>query len=145
MRLPAAIEINPIPEDLDGQHAVRNFLGKSLEEAEALFRESAITYSDDLLVMGESAFRFYVPAAASYIQSEAAMGDSDAVSCFAGLLEHRLEFGAEELAAVAPLLASACRHILQHYESFDITLAIYGDLRPRFRALEQTLLRQMPL
>jgi hypothetical protein len=143
MHLPTAAEINPVPEDLDGQYAVRNFLGKNQEEAEALFRESFITYSDDLMVMGVPAFRFYVPAAVRYIQSDAATGDSDAASCFAGLLEHRLEFDAEELVAVAPLLASACRHILEHYDRFDLTSAIYGDLRPRFQTLEQKFKRLM--
>ena len=141
MRLPTATEINPIPEDLDGQRAVRNFLGKSLEEAEALFRESSITYQEDLMFMGAPAFRFYVSAAISYIQSEAATGDPDIINCFAGLLEHRLEFEAEELVAVAPLLASVCCYIVEHYDRFALTPDIYGDLRPRLQSLEQTFLR----
>ncbi|MBI3416870.1 MAG: hypothetical protein HY043_16390 [Verrucomicrobia bacterium] len=143
MRLPTATEINPIPYDLDGQHAVRNFLGKCLDEAEALFRESSINYQEDLMFMGAPAFRFYVQAAISYIQSEASTGDADIVSCFASILEHRLEFEAEELFPVATQLASVCRYILEHYDRFTITPEIYGDLQPRFWALEQTFLRQI--
>ena len=60
MQLPTVEEINPIPEDLDGQTAVQNFFGKSLEEAEALFRENSLCYQEDLMFMGASAFRFYV-------------------------------------------------------------------------------------
>jgi hypothetical protein len=67
MNLPTVEEINPVPENLDGQNAVRNFLGKSLDEAEALFRESSITYQEDLMFMGPPAFRFYVLAAINYI------------------------------------------------------------------------------
>jgi hypothetical protein len=42
MRLPTAREINPAAEDLDGKWAEKHFLGKSLEEAEALFREDSL-------------------------------------------------------------------------------------------------------
>ena len=116
MRLPTAREINPIPEDLDGECAERHFLGKSLEEAEALFREASITYQEDLMFMGVSAFRFYVHAAISYIQSESATGDPDIISAFASIIEH--------------------------YDRFDLTPEIYGDVRSRFQVLQQAFLQQ---
>jgi hypothetical protein len=142
MNLPTAKEINPVPENLDGRCAERHFLGKTLEEAEALFRESSITYQEDLMFMGPSAFRFYVHAVINYVRSETATGDSDIISCFASILEHRLEFEADELPPVAPQLASICAYILQRYDKFMLTPEIYGDLRPRFGNLEQTFLRQ---
>jgi hypothetical protein len=37
------------------------------------------------------------------------------INCFGGVLEHRLEFQAEELVAIAPQLASVSRYILEHY------------------------------
>lgn len=142
MRLPTAKEINPIPEDLDGKCAEQHFFGKSMEEAEALFRENSLYYQEDLMFMGAAAFRFYVPAAISYIQSGAATNDPDIINCLAGILEHRLEFDARELSPVAPQIASVCRYILEHYDRFALTPEIYGDLRPRFLTLEQTFLRQ---
>ncbi|HKQ39872.1 MAG TPA: hypothetical protein VJ063_17470 [Verrucomicrobiae bacterium] len=60
MSLPTKDEINPWPGDLDGKTAVRHFLGKSLDEAEALFQEASLVYQEDLMFMGASAFRFYV-------------------------------------------------------------------------------------
>jgi hypothetical protein len=72
MQLPTAREINPVPTDLDGKCAERHFLGKTLQQAEALFREASILYQEDLMFMGPIAFRFYVQAAISYIQSDAA-------------------------------------------------------------------------
>jgi hypothetical protein len=143
MHLPTAKEISPVTENLDGQTAVRNFLGKSLGEAEALFRESSITYQEDLMFMGAPAFRFYVHAVISYIHSAAATGDSDIISCFTSILEHRLEFEAGELVSVAPLLASVCRYIIENYDRFALTPEIYGDLRPRYQSLEQAFLRQI--
>ena len=136
MTLPTAKEINPY-DDLDGRAACRNFLGKSLDEAEALFRENPTHYQEDLMWMGPVAFRFYVPALIHYIQSEAAAGDSDIINCFAGLLGFRLEHEAGELVPIAEQLASICRYIIQHYDRFDVTPDIYGDLRPRFQTLQQ--------
>ncbi|MFO1042272.1 MAG: hypothetical protein U0941_10835 [Planctomycetaceae bacterium] len=140
MTLATRQDIN-VHDSLDERSACEHFLGKSLEEAEGLFRENSFYYQEDLMFMGASAFRFYVRAVISYIQSEAATGDSDIINCFAGLLEHRAEFESQEL--VAPLLASACRYIIEHYDTFTLTPDIYGDLRPRFQALEQTFLRQI--
>ena len=137
MALPTAQEINPIPDDLDGRHAVQNFLGKSLAEAEALFRQNSLFYQEDLMFMGAPAFRFYAQAAISYIQSEAATGDADMIHCFAGILEHRLKSESGELASVGALLASACRYILEHYARFEVKRESHGDLRPHLQSLEQ--------
>lgn len=48
MTLPTCQEINP-HDDLDGRTASDHFLGKTLQQAEALFRESPIYYQSDLL------------------------------------------------------------------------------------------------
>ena len=142
MTLPTRQEIN-VHDSLDERTACEHFLGKSLAEAEALFREASLAYQEDLMFMGASAFRFYVQAAISYIQSESATGDSDIISCFASILEHRLEYEAEELRPVADRLASICGYILEHYDRFDLMSEIYGDVRPRFQALRQTFSGQM--
>ncbi len=136
MTLPTRQDIN-VHDSLDARTACEHFLGKSLAEAEALFRENSLYYQEDLMFMGAPAFRFYVQAAMSYMQSEAAAGDSDIISCFAGILEHRLGYEAEELRPISPRLASICGYVLEHYERFDLKPEIYGDLRPRFQALQQ--------
>jgi len=136
MTLPTRWDIN-VHDSLDERTACEHFLGKSLAEAEALFREASIMYQEDLMFMGASAFRFYVQAAISYIQSEAATGDGDIISCFASILEHRLEYEAEQLRPVAGRLGSICGYILEHYDRFDLRPEIYGDVRPRFQALQQ--------
>ena len=141
MRLPTAKEINPFPDDLDGQSAEQHFLGKTLQDAEAMFKENSLYYQEDLMFMGPSAFRFYVQAAIAYIQSEAATGDSDMINCFAGILEQRLEFERVELVPIAEQLASICAYIVEDYTRFDLTPEIYGDVRPRFQALQHAFLR----
>jgi hypothetical protein len=144
MCLPTAKDINPF-DDLDGQRAERHFLGKTLEEAEALFREDSLTYQEDLMFMGVAAFRFYVQAAIRYIQSESATGDSDIISCFAAIFESRLEYDADELTSVAKQLAWACAYVLQNYDKFDLTPEIYSDLRPKFRDLQRAFSQLVPV
>src|SRR5262245_43062169 len=115
MTLPTRQDIN-VHDSLDERSACERFLGKSLEEAEALFRENSLYYQEDLMFMGATAFRFYVQAVISYIQSDAATGDSDIISCFANTLEHRIEYERDELRPVAAQLASICGYIVDAYD-----------------------------
>lgn len=112
MSLPTHEEICP-HDDLDGREASKHFLGKNLAEAEALFLESPLFYQADLMWMGPIAFRYYLPAAISFIRSEAAICGSDFISSFASTLESRLEFEPQELQPVAYQLAAICTYIIQ--------------------------------
>ena len=66
MTLPTRQEINP-HDDLDGRVVCKHFFGKSLDEAEALFRENDIYCESDLMWMGAPAFRFYLPAVFQFV------------------------------------------------------------------------------
>ena len=122
--LPTLSDIN-VHDSLDERWAVGNFLGKTLEQAEELFRESAITYQEDLMFMGPVAFRFYVPAYVNYLRSAASSGDPDAVNCFVSLVRHRWEFEPDELKPVRELLVSACRTVLAEWDRFGVDENIY--------------------
>jgi hypothetical protein len=139
MILPSRQDIN-VYDSLDERCACEHFLGKSLDEAEALFRENWLYYQEDLLFMGIGAFRFYVQAAIRYIQSEAATGDSSEVSCFAMILESRLEHESAELVPIADRLASICGYILEQRERFDFTSETLDAHPGRVQTFQQTLL-----
>jgi len=138
MTLPTVKDIN---NSLDEQHACKVFLGKSVEEAEALFRENALAYHEDLMWMGPVAFRFYVDSSIRYIRSEASSDDSGAINSFAGVLEFRLEHEPIELAPIAEGLLTICDYVIRHYERFGLKAEIYGDVRARFQKLHQAFLR----
>jgi hypothetical protein len=142
MTLPTAKEIDPYG-GLDGQVACKNFFGKSLDEAEALFRENSLYYQEGLMWMGPAAFRFYIQAAICYIQSEAAVGDSAIADCLAGTFEFRLEHESAELVPIAEELASICGYVIEHYERFDLTPDIFGDVRSRYQTLQQAFLQML--
>ena len=140
MQLPTRKEIN-VHDSLDERKACRNFLGKTLDEAEALFRQNALGYSDDMHWMGVVAFRFYVFAYCRYVQSHAAGGDSDGVSCFVGFMEHRIKHERSELKPISKELIAALRHIIDNYDRFDLRHDVYGDLRPRCEEQMKELLQ----
>ena len=139
MTLPTPQEINPY-DDLDGRVACEHFLGKSLDEAEALFRENDIYYQSDLMWMGAPAFRFYLPAVFQFVRHQT--GDiSDFISHFAGTLEFRLEHEAGELTPVASQLAEFCSYIIDHWSRFSEGTEAYGDVRARFEVLRTAFSR----
>jgi hypothetical protein len=122
--LPSVADIN-VYDSLDEQVAVRHLAGKTLDEAEALFRDNALRYQEDLIFMGPVAFRFYVPAYVNYLRSAASSGDPDAVNCFVSLARHRWEFEPEELKPVRELLVGACRTVLAEWDRFGVDETIY--------------------
>lgn len=139
MTLPSRQEINP-HDDLDGRLACEHFYGKTLEEAEALFRENDIYYQSDLLWMGVPAFRFYLSAVDRFIR-HATEDISDFVAHFASTLESRLEQDARELTSVAAQLLELCDYILEHWAKFEIGTATYGDVGVRYMSLRDSFSR----
>jgi hypothetical protein len=137
--LPTEADIN-VFDSLDERSAVRNFLGKTIDEAEAMFRENAFYPCEDLMWMGPKAFCFYVTSAIRYLESDASAGDSDAVNCFVGTVEHRLSFS-DAIEPSFPALREAMRFLLDHWDRYfhPDTIAIYGDLPERAEAVLSAL------
>lgn len=77
--------------DLDERDACAHFLGKTLEEAEALFRESSVGAAQDSMWMGPVAFEYYLPAALAYLRSPESAEDSDILNALYGTLAFRIE------------------------------------------------------
>ena len=111
--LPTRNDIN-VFDSLDERIACDHFFGKSLEEAEQLFRELPLVYQEDLMWMGPVAFRYYVTAVIGYIKSDFATGDSDIINCYGGLLEFRLETDARANSN----LGAACGQLYIHRGTF---------------------------
>jgi hypothetical protein len=133
-RLPTAEEIN-VFDTLDERHAVDVFLGKDLEQAEALFRENFLYYQEDLMFMGPKAFAFYVPAAIRYLLSADSSGDFDAANTFCGVIESRLDHEPGAISPVGPLIREGIVGMLGDFDRYGCDEAIYGDLAARYSDL----------
>ncbi|WP_459556122.1 hypothetical protein [Lacunimicrobium album] len=129
-RLPTEEEINPIPEDLDGQKAVKHFLGKTRQQICDEIAEGYLYHTEDLMFMGPDAFCYYLPAAVNFVLSEKSLGDSDIVNGLTGTIKFRLEYGRDEIQNAFPEIIRFAKHALEHYDEFDLTPDIYSDLRP---------------
>ncbi len=133
-RLPSAEEIN-VFDSLDERTAVEHFLGKDLEQAEALFREDLLCYWEDLMWMGPIAFRFYVPAAINYLLSEEAENDAYAASSFCSLISFRLDHEPAEVIPVGPVIHAGIIGVLEDFDRYGPGIAMFGDVAGRYRAL----------
>lgn len=136
--LPTESDIN-VYDSLDERCAVKNFLGKGLDAAEALFRENALYYMEDLMSMGPVAFGFYVQAAIRYLLSPAAIHDCSAVSLFYWTVRFRQDNEPELIAELAPALRGAVSEILSNFEQYDVSVEAYGDLEEKYRRLLKRL------
>jgi hypothetical protein len=121
--------------DLDEEHAAKNFLGKDLEQAEAMFKDKFFYYAEDLMWMGPKAFCFYVDAAINYLLSKDANEDSDAVNSFLSAVSFQQEHHAEEIQPAYPRLKAAIETVLSDFDRYDCTPSIYGDLAGQYREL----------
>lgn len=139
--------MNPIPtesqisvyDSLDEQWAVKHFLGKSLEEAEALFRQNFLYYQEALMWMGPVAFAYYVKAAIRYLLGDDSDGDADAANTFHGLIRFRLDLEPESIRPVRPLLHSALIGIISKFDRFGCEPGIYGNLPNAYKILLEEL------
>jgi hypothetical protein len=131
----------PRREDIDVYHsldeasACKRFLGKSLDEAEALFRDEFFNSQEDLMWMGPVAFRYYIHAAIRYIQSDDAAGDSCSISFLASTLSFWLKHYLSELQPVAESLVVFCSSVVQNFDRVDADPEFCGDLRSDYSAL----------
>jgi hypothetical protein len=142
MSLPIQEDINPVPANLDGQRAVRNFLGKTREQIAKEFAEHGMNYQEDLMFMGSRAFCFYFPAAVNYVASSQGSTDGDVANCLISVVEHRLEDDSPEIRDALPHIARFADYVLAHYDGFDFDPNIYGDLRPRLNQIRQSCAKQ---
>ena len=147
MKLPSDSEINPHPGYRSGERAVKMFSGKTLEEAEGLFREDSLSRQEDLMQMGPIGFVFYFPAALRYLKSPRSSGDSSFASSMTGLLEWRVLGQYEDYYQIRPArtkMIEFCNRLIEHYAFYNIDIEIYGDLRPRLEKLLDKLQAERP-
>ena len=139
-QLPTEQEIN-VYGSLDEQSAVKNFLGKNLAQAEALFQQNSLRYGEDLMWMGPRAIRFYVRAYIQYLLSDEATTDPGAVSQFAALIQFWRESDPLLIPSLQPTLIAAIDRLLNREWPDEMTAGAYGNLPAKLRSLRDQLLQ----
>jgi hypothetical protein len=135
--LPTFADLSPTKGvNLDEKLALKNFLGKTLNEAESLFRENAIYYQESLMWMGDKGFCFYFRAYDSYLRSVHANGDCDALNCLNGLISFRVEHQPHSILQTKECILSLVNYCVEHFSKFEVNPDIYGDLGSKLVQLQ---------
>ena len=125
---------------LDAQWALKQFLGKSFEEAKAMFADNALNRQEDLQYMPAVPFNFYAPALANYLSSDQSRGDSDGASSFMHMLIWTLETRREIISpSVKEILILTAERVASRQAFYDADVSIYGrfsDLHSKIQRLD---------
>ncbi len=136
MRLPTKEEIN-VYNSLDEISACEHFFNKTLEQAEALFRENSAYYQEDLMWMGIYAFNFYLQAMILYLQSDDSAGDDHLIDCLYATIVFRSD--EKEFIVAVDRINELIDYVIKNYEKFNVNNDIYGDLREKYRQIQNQL------
>ena len=129
MKIPTKHEWGSIEKNnLDTEWAYKQFAGKSLDDAEKMFRENALYYQEDLISMPSIAFNCYAPVFAKYILSDYAESDSDGASSFLHMIIELLQAN-RSLAApeTVKVLLDAAKIVSNKQNYYDADIDIYGE------------------
>ena len=128
--LPTKKQINPFPGDLDGDYAVKNWLGKSIEEGIKMLASNSLHYGEDFSYMGKVAYNYYFDSIIGYAKSKDSSEDSDFVnSVLASTIEFRWEHDKEIILHSKNKVILLLEYIIENYDKYDIDIEIYGDLK----------------
>lgn len=131
MKIPTTADWGEIDhDDLDADWAYKTFLGKSFDEALAMFQENALYYQEDLQSMPAAVYNFYAPALVKYITSPQAAGDADGASSFLHMLSWMFKTRRNIISKdTESLLLFAAKQISQNQAYYDADVSIYGDFK----------------
>ena len=143
MRMPSKSSWGIIEKNnLDAECAFKQFAGKSLKEAEEMFRDNALHYQEDLLAMPAIAFNYYAPVFAKYVLSNNAKGDSDGASSFLHMVIELIQAN-RSLATekTEHTLIAAAKIVATRQAFYDADIDIYGDFSDLYDQIIQLAAR----
>lgn len=144
MEIPTESDWGTIEENnLDAECAFKQFAGKSLDDAEKMFRENALYYQEDLFSMPSIAFNCYAPVFAKYILSDYAESDSDGASSFLHMIIELLQEGNRLIATpeTQKLLLDTAKIVSNRQDFYHADISIYGDFSELYKTIEQLTVR----
>jgi hypothetical protein len=138
MVVPTEAEWGDYLADLDQKYAHDLFAGHTNEEMQPHFYRNVIERTDELRWMPEVPFRYYMLGFRDFVMAGkfAHIEDSDAASCFLGLVEDKLEKRPDYILPIMLELLPAIRHVGQNQASFHADENIYGKFQEKLNRIE---------
>jgi hypothetical protein len=114
--------------DLDQEYAHRVFAGRTKQHMEPRFRNNPIESTDELRWMPDVPFRYYMLGFRDFMIGKDFDGqESDAASCFLGLILEKLEKQPLTIAPIMKELLPTIEYVAQNQAQFDAEIEIYGN------------------
>ncbi len=130
-KLPRESEWHSEEWTIDTASAHKHFFGKSLEEAEKLFRENSILYQEDLMWMPFIPCCYYLQTYSRYLLSDSSARDSDGASCYITLIEWLAEDVRRIPVDLKTLIDRTLQRLASDQQSFEADITIYGSFEER--------------
>ncbi len=123
--------------DLDQNHAHSVFAARTNQEMQRFFRDNPIEMTDELRWMPDVPFRYYMLGFRDFMMAEDFDGhDSDAASCFLGLILEKLEKYPLTIVPIMQELLPAVEYVAQNQAKFDASTEIYGNFLDRLAKIK---------
>jgi len=140
LEIPGAEEWAGYQDDFASRETHSFWFGKSLDDVQPYFSDGrSIQRAHELLGMPRSVYQFYILAFAQYVMSDAAIGDSDAASCFLDNLTAREKEDPGSVAQVFAHLEAAIEFVAASQARFDASHDIYGDFPEKAEELRKLI------
>jgi hypothetical protein len=138
MGVPTEAEWGNYDANLDQKYAHDLFGGHTNEEMQAHFYRNVIERTDELRWMPILPFRYYMLGFRDFVMAGNFdhLQDSDAASCFLGLVEEKLERQPDFILPIIAELLPAIRHVGQNQPSFHAKEDIYGSFEEKLKRIE---------
>jgi hypothetical protein len=128
--------------DLDQEYAHRVFAGRTNQEVQPFFRDNPIESTDELRWMPDVPFRYYMVGFADFMMAKDFDGhESDAASCFLGLILEKLEKHPLTIVPIMRELLPVAEYVAQNQAEFDAEIEFYGNFLDRLAKIK-TLYRE---
>jgi hypothetical protein len=138
MPVPTEEEWGDYQADVDQKYAHDLFAGHTNEEMQPHFYRNVIERTDELRWMPEVPFRYYMLGFRDFVLAGkfSDLWNSDAASCFLGLVEEKLKSHPGCILPIMPELPPAIRHVGQNQTSFDADEEVYGKFKEKLDQIE---------
>jgi len=124
--------------DMDLKYAHQIFFGKSNKEVQEDFYRCVIERADELRVMPEAPFRYYMLGFRDFILAgRFQLYDSaDAASCFLSLVESKLQKQPEYIMPIIDDLLETIRLVSDHQVKYEANEDVYGNFQEAYKRIQ---------
>jgi len=118
---------------MDECYAFHNFYGKTIDEAELMFADNALRYSEDLMWMPDNCVPFYLMAYCNYLLSDASECGPEGASCFLMVVENQDKVIVARGGDLVTRVSSVLNRLEANQFWYGVSTGTYPDFKDRVK------------